>query len=105
MEIRDFKKKDHKTIKASFNVFIPEWNLFLNKLTLVKTEKCKFISMPSESYEKDGKKKYFPYFSFGKESNESFKNKIMELVMPLLEAEEKKVWKEVDYSNNDDLPF
>jgi hypothetical protein len=105
MEIRNFKKRDHKTIKASFNVFIPEWNLYLNKFLLVEAGNGKFISMPSESYEKDGEKKYFPYFCFGKESNEAFKNKIMELIKPLLKEEEKESYTQSNCTYDDDLPF
>ena len=104
MEIINFRKVNHRTIKANFNVFIPKWNLYLNKMMLVETEKGKFISMPSELYEKNGEKKYFPYYSFSKEASEAFKEKVMLLVLPLLEQPTEKN-PSIDNNSYDDLPF
>lgn len=109
MEITNFRQVNHRTIKANFNVFIPEWNLYLNKMMLIETEKGRFISMPSEEYESEGKKKYFPYYTFGKDSNETFKKKVMQLIVPLLENEEvsseKSSASSVASQDYGDLPF
>jgi hypothetical protein len=109
MEIRNFKPVNHQSIKASFNVYIPQYDLYLNKMVLVSTSKGKFVSAPSEKYEKDGETKYFPYWSFGKDSNKKFQEAIMILLKPLMEKLEQpqKVPQEVPQENTyeDDLPF
>ena len=72
MEIRNFRPVNHATIKANFNVYIEKWDLYLNKMVLLQTSKGKFVSSPSDRYEKDGETKYFPYYAFGKDSNKKF---------------------------------
>lgn len=84
MEIHNFRVVNHKTIKASFNVYIPEFGLYLNKMKLFSTQNGKFVNAPSELYEKDGEKKYFPYYCFEKERNKKFNEKVMELLKPLM---------------------
>lgn len=107
MEIRNFRPVDHETIKANFNVYIKQWDLYLNKMVLLYTSNGKFVSSPSEKYEKDGETKYFPYFAFGKDSNKKFQEKIMELLKPYMESIVSSMDdepKQQDYAQ-DDLPF
>lgn len=114
MEIRNFRAVDHQTIKANFNIYIEKWDLYLNKMTLINTGTAKFVSSPSEKYEKDGETKYFPYFAFGKDSSKKFQEKVMELLKPHLEKlvnssddandQERHQPTQQDYAQ-DDLPF
>jgi hypothetical protein len=104
MEIRNFKLINHETVKANFNIYIPQYDLYLNKMLLIKTSKGKFVSAPSEKYEKDGETKYFPYWGFGKDSNKRFQEAVMTLLKPLIaEIEEPQVMQQEN--DSDELPF
>lgn len=111
MEIKNFKAVDHQTIKAKFNIYIEKWDLYLNKMILLYTANGKFVSAPSEKYEKDGETKYFPYYAFGKDSNKQFQAKVMELLKPYLaqlevaQGEFSKESGEPQKEQFDELPF
>ena len=106
MEIRNFRPVKHDTIKANFNIYIEEWDLYLNKMVLLQTAKGKFVSSPSDRYEKDGETKYFPYYAFGKDSNKKFQDKVMDLIKVNIEEMEG-VAPDVKHEREfaEDLPF
>jgi hypothetical protein len=108
IEIRNFRVVDHRTIKANFNIYVVELDLYLSKMTLMDTAKGKFVSPPSEKYEKDGATNYFPYWALGKDSSREFQDKIMGLLQPLLSPSahgHQSGQGQQDYAANDDLPF
>ena len=111
MEIRNFRAIKHKTVKANFNVYIPDFGLYLNKMKLISAKNGKFVCAPSESYEQDGETKYFAYYFFEKDKNKKFNEKVMELLKPFMsqiEASTDEAPKQEKPSFEDhqnDLPF
>jgi hypothetical protein len=45
-------------------IFVPKWGVEINGITLLQKDGRRWISFPSKQYEKDGEKKYMPYFRF-----------------------------------------
>ncbi len=65
---------------ATFDIKIPEWNNFIiRKAAFFTQENKKWVTFPSEKYEKDGMKKYFQLNTFKeKKDEEEFKSKALE---------------------------
>ena len=78
--IENIKWVQKGSLVATFYVKVPEWNNFIiRKAALFTQENKKWISLPSEKYEKDGVKKYFQYNTFqNKQDDDEFKKKILE---------------------------
>lgn len=61
--------------KGKFSCYIEEWDLHFRDLReMITHDGRKFIAYPQKDYEdkKTGEKKYYSYYSFGKEKNEVF---------------------------------
>lgn len=85
-----FKSKDPSSkVVADFGIRIPEWDLTLYKLKLIKTINGHlFVSAPSYKYKnKEGNEQYGDYWRFGKETAERFQEKALSLVQKHLEKE------------------
>lgn len=59
--------KSHKegALKATITVKFIKTNMIVNSICIFETNGKQWASPPSRSYEKDGKKKYWPYIFFG----------------------------------------
>jgi hypothetical protein len=58
-EITEVKGIFKGTLLASANVVVPKWGkFFISKITVFEKNGGRWISFPSETYEKDGKRKY-----------------------------------------------
>jgi len=78
-----FKSKDRESkIVAEFGVKIPEWDLTLTKLKLIRTlNGSLFVAGPSfKGKDKDGKETYKDYWYFGKDTGARFKETVLKLV-------------------------
>ncbi len=60
MEIIKFKPIDKGFLKAEIDVKLPKWgNFIIRKIKVFEKDGGKWLSFPSEEYEKDGKKQYY----------------------------------------------
>lgn len=65
IEITEFKKLDKPILKAQVSIKLPKWGGFMIKrIKVFEKENSRWIMLPSEEYEKDGKKKYFALNEF-----------------------------------------
>lgn len=99
-----FKNKNQEgKIHAEFGLRIPEWDMNLEKLKVVKTlNGHRFIAGPSYKFvDKEGKEQYKDYWRFGKETSRRFQEHVLKLV-----EEHEKLNPEF-YSNkdNEEEPF
>lgn len=46
------------------SIFVPKWGIEIHGITLHQKDGKRWINFPSRQYEKDGEKKYMPYFRF-----------------------------------------
>lgn len=75
MEVMSYRKgKDGSNVLAYFSLYIPEWDLYLNNLSYVRSKSGgTFVSPPSNKYQtKEGETKYAPHFLFGKRMSDRF---------------------------------
>lgn len=69
MEITEFKPLNKGFLEAQVSLKIPKWgNFFIKGVKVFEKEGSRWITFPSHEYEKDGKKKFYPYCGF--ETNE-----------------------------------
>jgi len=52
------------TCLGSLSVYVDKWGLDIYGITLHQKNGKRWINFPSRMYEKDGEKKYVPYFRF-----------------------------------------
>lgn len=66
MEISDFKRINKGALKASFNIFIPEWGMTIRNCNYFDTSDKNWIGFPSRQYidPDTNQKKYFSYIIF-----------------------------------------
>lgn len=89
MQIEDYKAINHPVLKASFTVHLPEWQGFIiRECKLFESGSRRWVQLPSREYEKDGKKKYWPYVAFkNREREDAFKNEVMQTLTSYLAME------------------
>ena len=77
IEIYEFKEFDKTFHKATVSIKIHKWGNFrIKRIKVFEKEGSRWFSLPSEEYEKEGKKKYFPLNDFEtQEMNDAFRNK------------------------------
>lgn len=82
MKILDAKLVRKGSLVATFGVCVPKWGGFiLRKVTFYQKGGQEWVCLPAESYEKDGKKCYYPLNTFeDKKTEEAFKDKVRELI-------------------------
>lgn len=75
IEILEYKPINKNCLKAQVNIRIPKWGGFvIKRVKVFEKESSRWIMLPSEEYEKEGKKKYFSLIEFDTpEMNESFR--------------------------------
>src|SRR5690242_16067277 len=80
MYITDYKDISKGALKASFNVFIPTWDLTIRGMKLfVKDSGTSWFSYPSLAYkDAEGKTKYYQYVLFGDNSRKKFEDRLRE---------------------------
>jgi len=64
IKILGYKEVNKGAILGSVSIQIEKWSLTINRITVFQKDNRRWISMPSESFEKDGEKKYFPLVKF-----------------------------------------
>ena len=75
-------RNEEQSIIATFGIRIPEWDMTLTEIKLIRGINGNlFVAPPSREYKgRDGKKEYKDYWYFGKETGERFKKKVLEVV-------------------------
>lgn len=107
IEILDFKEINKGAIFGSVNLKITKWGLTINKCLIFQKDGRRWLSLPQEIFEKDGKKNYFPLVKFDeKETADRFSRQVLELIDQILETQKPKT---IIGQNNqlfeEDLPF
>ena len=83
-------------------IFVPKWGLEIYGLTLHQKDGKKWINFPSSMYEKDGEKKYAPYFRLrDADSYNRFCTAVKEAIEKFVASENKQV-EELD---DGEIPF
>ncbi len=82
MKVLNGKIIDRGSLKATADISIAKWGGFvLRKVTFYQKGNQQWVCLPSESYEKDGEKKYYPLNTFeDKEMESKFKDKVRETI-------------------------
>jgi hypothetical protein len=83
MEISNYAEQPKGgSIIAIFSVYIPQIPLTIHKVKLVRTKKGSLIvGLPSYAVEqRDGTKKWEPYFEFGENQRKVFSDTVLELI-------------------------
>lgn len=82
MKIVNFKKVDHQTIKANFDI---EFSIgTVKSFKLVNSNGKTFISMPSVPVDINGEKKYKRYYVPPEGKEEDFQRKVLTLLDPYI---------------------
>lgn len=82
MEIINYRKIEQGFLVASFDVIIPNWgNIIFKKCKLFNKNGHRWVSFPSNKFEKDGKTLYTPNVAFQeKQTHKKFEIKLIELI-------------------------
>lgn len=64
IECMEFKRVDKGNLVGFADVFISGWGLEVYGLSLHEKNGRRWVNFPSKMYEKDGERKYAPYFRF-----------------------------------------
>lgn len=90
------------------SLYIEKWGIEIHNCSLNEKGANRWVSLPSQVYEKDGEKKYSPYITF---QNKDHYKKFQELILEafnkkLLEEETKQPLPEkMSISDSEDIPF
>jgi hypothetical protein len=107
MELRDFKHidKPNSTLKATFMVYIPEWDFNLAVTYFEKNDGSNWFGYPQQEWtNKEGIKKYKWLAFFGEKGKPRFEKTLKEKVRELMPKGSSYPQEQMNY-NNDDLPF
>jgi|SRR5271157_2500486 len=64
-EILNYRPINKNALMGTFDVKVPKWgNFLIKRMSYFKKDNNRWINFPQESYEKDGKKKYFSLNGF-----------------------------------------
>lgn len=79
MQITEFKLINKDSLKASFNVLIPTWDITIRGMKYFEKAESSWFAYPSQSYkDNDGKTKYYQYILFGERSKPKFELSLRE---------------------------
>ncbi len=85
VEIKNYRAINEGTVKGEFGIFLPKIGLLIRRLRLLENEKGQWLGFPSFSFEKDGQKKWCPFFQFmDPEHDKKLKESILSALEPFL---------------------
>lgn len=65
IEIIEYKPINQPSLKAQVSIRLPKWGGFIIKrIKVFQKDNSRWLTLPSEEYERDGKKKFFPVNEF-----------------------------------------
>jgi hypothetical protein len=65
IEITEFKLINKSSLQAQVSIKIPKWGGFrIKRIKVFEKDDSRWIMLPSEEYEKDGKKKFYALNDF-----------------------------------------
>jgi len=88
-----YKSRNEDTsIVATFGLRIPEWDLTLTEMKLIRGLNGNlFVAPPSREYKnRDGKKEYKDYWYFGKEMKQRFNDRVLTTIDTYIKKLEEK---------------
>lgn len=76
IEIIEFKAIDKGPLKSQVSIRLPKWGGFrIKRILIFEKDGSRWFTLPSEAYEKDGKKKFYALNDFDtEEMNDAFRN-------------------------------
>ena len=82
IECIDFKEINKGVLVGFANVFVPKWGIEIFNIQLCRKNDQAWVNFPSREFiDKEGIKKFLPYFRFqNKEMGEFFQSKVMEAI-------------------------
>lgn len=88
LQISNFKLINSGFLIASFDVIMPKMSQFtIRNCAYFEKGNTSWVTLPSKEYEKDGKKRYYPYVAFpNKDINEKFLDEIKKEVKKVVGA-------------------
>lgn len=109
MKILNLRIIDKGPVKASFDVYIPEWGLHI-LCTLLDKNGSKWISLPKRPFDHEGQVKYQWLTWFDKDMHKRFEEQVIKLIDAgqFEKAPDRAVSQAREMSVNevpDDLPF
>lgn len=106
LEISKVQMINKGHLVAKCDVRIPTWKFTIHGVTIFEKNGSRWVSMPSQQYEKDGQKKFFPHCRFDDmDILEKFQAEVKKLFEAWLSTNaqipkvEEKIYKQ------DELPF
>ena len=93
MELIEMREINKGSLRAVATVRVPKWgNVLLLEVCYCESNGKNWVTLPAKPYEKDGKKKYWPYVAFEDNKLENiFKEQIRELFKKQLVTTEQAV--------------
>ena len=89
IEIKNFRNMNEGALRGEFAVFLPKMGLLIRKFRVLENEKGRWIGFPSFSFEKEGERKWCPYFQFmDQNTSEKFKEGVLKAVESHLKDKE-----------------
>lgn len=108
IEIQNLEILNKGALICKFNAkFHKLGGMIIRRCVLFEANGRRWINLPSEQYESDGKKKYFAYVCFEERSmDDKFKEKIMVALLEQLKKQEQPIMKQPDlFEDQGELPF
>lgn len=85
MEIKNLKRIDKNGLVAKFDLFFPKMGMSLRDFSLRETRGKLWIAAPSRQYQDaSGATKHFAYVFFTEEKKDSFSQKVLEMIGPMI---------------------
>ena len=79
IQILGYREINKGAVLGTVNIKIVKWGLNVNRITVFQKGNNRWISFPSESYESEGEKKYFPLVKFeDRETMDRFTRNVLE---------------------------
>lgn len=103
MEITKLNEIRKGCVVAKFNFKLPKWDMEIRNCTWFNKSGKQWVSMPTETYEKDGKKNYYPVVCFGQDSQKRLQDALLIELNKMVSAIDSH--EQNDHSDNGQLPF
>lgn len=104
IECTNFKSINQGNCIGFADIYIDKWGIEIFGISLYQKEGHRWINFPSKMYEKDGEKKWLPYFRF---KDRSVYDQFCTAVKKAIDkkAQEMKESSSYDKLNQEDIPF
>lgn len=106
LEISKVQMINKGHLLAKCDVRIPAWKFTIHNVSIFEKNGSRWVSMPSQQYEKDGQKKFFPHCRFDDmDILEKFQSEVKKLFETWILTNPQNEQAEPKTQKQDDLPF